>query len=248
MKYCFFAFLLMAASLLGQDQITIPHDQSMIPQGQTAIPQDPFSNTQTEAPIISHEKQFSNPGVIERHQEKWVGSDYLGHLSNQIDVRVEILQSQSQGQPMMFDEGSLERLVKDIFRKEGITPATRFSSTKPPLPFLHILIMVYAIPRNAYLIFCSARLFEEVNVVREKFIPRGNWQAITWETQELIIAQKDKVVSQVEDLVEDVSNLFVKRYRAYNPISPDASPFRQSMPRIRSTRPPSSSEKPREMR
>lgn len=245
MKYCFFAFLLMAASLFGQDQTAIPQDQSVVPQSQNAVPQDQFSNSQLEAPIISHEKQFSNPGVIERNQERWVGSDYLGHLSNQIDVRVEILQSQSQGQPMMFDEGSLERLVKDIFRKEGITPATRFGGSKPPLPFLHILIMVYAIPRNAYLIFCSARLFEEVRVVREKFIPRGDWQAITWETQELIIAQKDKVVSQVEDLVKDVSSLFVKRFRAYNPLSPDASPFKQSMPATRSIRPPASTEKPR---
>jgi hypothetical protein len=89
------------------------------------------------------------------------------------------------------------------------------------LPFLHILILVYAIPRNAYLVFCAARLFEEVKVVREKFAPTGDWQAITWETQELVVAQKDKALAQIQDLVDDVTTAFVTRYRAYNPLPPE---------------------------
>ena len=174
-------------------------------------------------PLFSQsvEKPFQNPGVLAKRGEKWIGSDYLGFLTNHIGIDVEFVQSHLQGDPLSVDTTNLENRVAEIFRRQGLVPSVRAPISKPPLPFLHILVMAYAIPRNAYLIFCSARLFEEVEVVREKFIPAGVWQAITWETQLLIVAQKDKVHSQIEELVDEVATTFVNRFRAYNPANPN---------------------------
>ena len=77
--------------------------------------------------------------------------------------------------------------------------------------------MVYTNDGQNYFVFTAFRLFEKVNVIRERFEPLGSWQAITWENQYLEVAKRDQLPLVIKKNVEDGVNIFLTRYREYNP-------------------------------
>ena len=171
-------------------------------------------------PLKKTERKFSTlkpigaPGVVAFENGSWVGSDYLGHLSNKIGISVEILQS---GSDIPVNEATLLQLSSELFQRQGIDPNPMIVEGEPPLPFLHILVMVYTNDGQNYFVFTAFRLFEKVNVIRERFEPLGSWQAITWENQYLEVAKRDQLPLVIKKNVEDGVNIFLTRYREYNP-------------------------------
>ena len=159
-------------------------------------------------------KPFGMPGVIGLENNQWVGSDYLGSLSPNIIIDLEIRKTASLQQPI--NEALIKQAVVNVFKGAEIN-TERLSQEGPPLPFMHVLIMVYPLTQEEVFTICSLRLFEEINVVRKNFVPSGYWQGITWESQDTGIFKKSELDVNLKDLVEKNAKIFTDRYRQYNP-------------------------------
>lgn len=158
-------------------------------------------------------KPFGMPGVVGIQHGKWEGTDYLGSLSNNIGISVEILKNENV--PSVVDASSIESLIAETFAKEDINPNAEVTQG-PPLPFLHVLILIYPIEKDRYVIFGNGRLFEQIQVVRKDFVPSGFWQGITWENQDVTTASTTQLDAQVRTLAGKIGSDFAKRYRQYN--------------------------------
>lgn len=166
-------------------------------------------------PVIPHmNKPFGMPGVVGLVDGKWEGSDYLGYLTKYIGVDVEVHAPKNTNVPV--DEAALKNLVSNIFEKNGLVP---YSAVKegPPLPFLHVLVMVYPVAPQLYTVIAAVRLFEHIQVIRNNFIPTGYWQGITWESQDIVLASSSDLETKIKNLVEKLSKGFANRYIQYNP-------------------------------
>lgn len=177
-----------------------------------AVP--PVQYTPPPKPVVPPmEKPFGMPGVVGLRDGKWEGTDYLGHLSNNISIDIEVLKGDKS--PVNVDTTLLHSRVADLLKDEGINPRAEVSEG-PPLPFLHILVIVYPIEKDKFVIFTTCRLFEEIQVMRKNFKPAGYWQGITWENQDISLATVDQLSAQVRSSVENLITAFIQRYRLYN--------------------------------
>lgn len=158
-------------------------------------------------------KPFGMPGVIGLQNGKWEGTDYLGYLSNNIGIDVEILKTEAV--PQVSDAASIESRIADIFSRENIVPRADVKEG-PPLPFLHVLLIVYPVDKDRYAIFGNGRLFEQIQVIRKDFIPAGYWQGITWENQDISLTNGQQLDSHLKELADKLATSFAKRYRQYN--------------------------------
>ena len=158
-------------------------------------------------------KPFEMPGVIGLLNGKWEGTDYLGYLSNNIGVEVEI--SKAENVPNIIDEATVSRRLSEIFAKENLDPRSAVVEG-PPLPFFHILMLVYPIDKDRYVIVGNGRLFEQIQVIRKEFIPGGFWQGITWENQDIALANGQQLDTQIQAVADKLGTSFAKRYRQYN--------------------------------
>jgi len=168
-------------------------------------------------PVMS--KPFGMPGVIGWEDDKWEGQDFLGQVTSNIAVSVEILKGETVPSAGI-SEGTLETLVRDAFKKGGLNPETSVEEG-PPLPFLHILVVIYQVDEDKFAVYRTARLFEQVQVMRKNFIPAGYWQGIMWESLEIQVATVKTLPEVVSGIVESGAQAFLGRYRAYNPTNPD---------------------------
>lgn len=221
---CTFATLTLSAattnsSLPGQSPTVIP--PIPYPKPQQPVPTTPYKPL--PRPVVpAMEKPFGMPGVIGLNNGKWEGTDYLGHLSKNISVDVEVLKGENSG--INVDIPSLQSQVADLLKNADIIPHALVQEG-PPLPFLHVLVIIYPADKDKFVIFCTCRLFEEIRVVRKNFQPAGYWQGITWENQDISLASSDKVASQAKTSVENLVKAFIERYRLYNrEFQPDGTP------------------------
>lgn len=229
-----------ASSFLAEAALP-PLQQSLInPPGSHTTPpskpaESPVPQTTPLAPpkvLPLMEKPFGMPGVVGFQNGMWQGTDYLGYLSSNISINVEIVAGNNL--PKMPDTAILEGEVNKIFTKENLVSHAQVTEG-PPLPFLHILLFIYPVDKNRFAIFGTARLFEQVQVVRKNFTPAGYWQAITWETQDVMLAEESQLNAEIIAIVNKLSTAFVKRYRMYN-LNPGTQPPAMSgMPTIPST-------------
>lgn len=173
------------------------------------------------------EKPFGMPGVTGWENGKWHGNDYLGFLTSNIGITVEVLETENVPK---IDEAPIVAAVKEIFAKEGLTPKAEVEEG-PPVPFFQLLIIVYPADVARYVIFTNGRLFESIDVKRVDFVPKGYWQGITWETQDIAMAKEKDLGKAIMDSAEKVAKNFVKRYREFNPTNPDKP--KSSIPGVR---------------
>jgi len=171
--------------------------------------------TKPMLPVMS--KPFGMPGVVGWQNGKWSGNDYLGFLSNNISISVEVLKAE--GAPPT-DESALEGRAREILSKENLTPQADVAEG-PPLPFFHVLIIIYPVDKDKFVIFANGRLFEQIQVLRKHFKPAGYWQGITWENQDVMFATTADFDATVKDISDKLVKSFVARYRQYNPTNPD---------------------------
>lgn len=158
-------------------------------------------------------RPFGMPGVVGFQNGKWEGTDYLGYLSNNIGINVEIVKAEHV--PDVSSASAIEGLLASVFMKENINPNAG-AMQGPPLPFLHVLILVYPTDKDKYVVFGNGRLFEQIQVVRKEFVPSGIWQGITWENQDIAISNAEQLDAQVKAVAEKIATNFAQRYRQYN--------------------------------
>lgn len=159
------------------------------------------------------EKPFGMPGVVGLHDGKWEGTDYLGHLSKNISIDIEVLKGDKS--PVNVDTSSLNSAISTLLKNEGLIPHAVVKEG-PPLPFLHILVIIYPIEKDKFVVFTTCRLFEEIQVVRKDFKPAGHWQAITWENQDILVSTFEQLPAQVKSSTEALVKAFIERYHLYN--------------------------------
>lgn len=172
---------------------------------------NPFAGRPSLPPMT---KPFGMPGVVGIQNGVWTGTDYLGYLSSHIGIDVEILKSEST--PQVPDAATLTARASAILTKDNLTP-TAEASEGPLLPFLHVLMIVYPVDKDKFVVFGTSRLFEQIQVMRKNFSPAGFWQGITWENQDINLTTADKLEAQVKSTVDKLVGGFVARYRIYNP-------------------------------
>lgn len=185
--------------------------------------QGTYSPTQLKKPVLPlMTKPFGMPGVIGYQNNKWEGTDYLGYLSSNISINVEILKGDNA--PVVPDPQTLEGIISGLFTKNSITPHSE-ATEGPLLPFLHVLLIIYPVDKDHYAIFGAGRLFEQIQVMRKNFSPAGYWQGITWENQDVALATGEQLDAQIKSMVEKLSTAFIDRYRLYNPQNPEQPEF-----------------------
>lgn len=163
-------------------------------------------------PLPVMRKPFGMPGVVGVINREWQNSDYLGYLSHNIPVTIELLSGKNVPH---IDPGTVEKAIVAVLQNEGIINEPE-SRDGPIFPFLHFLIVVYAADNNRFVVFANIRLFEQVMVMRKGFSPAGFWQAVTWENQDVNITNANLLQTQVESSAVKLANLFANRYREYN--------------------------------
>jgi hypothetical protein len=166
-------------------------------------------------------KPFGMPGVIGLNNGKWEGTDYLGYLSKNVGVDVEILRAENV--PQVLDASVVEQIIAETFTKEDLIPHSDVKEG-PPLPFLHLLLIIYPVDKDRYVIFGNGRLFEQIQVIRKDFIPAGYWQGITWENQDVTLSNGQQLNGKLRELAQKLGSAFAKRYRQYNARPDNASP------------------------
>lgn len=191
-----------------------PSKPPSIPLKKPPIKKPAPTFTREELERLKNSKPFTIPGIIGQRGGRWVGVDYLGHLSDHINIYVEIVQTEKHTD-VLYSQATLTSLVAKLFSEEGIIPSVEITNG-PPLPLFHILVMVYNFDQTRYAIFCSGRLFEAVKVERKDTNPLGTWQAITWEKQELGVSTEGDLARTVIGNVEEITKSFLNRYNAYN--------------------------------
>lgn len=71
---------------------------------------------------------------------------------------------------------------------------------------------------KGYVAYCGGRLFEEVHLDRVVLDQQTAMQAITWETESLILSPKEELAYQIEKTVDTITNTFVERFQFYENI------------------------------
>lgn len=170
----------------------------------------------TDASMGSSPEYYLNPGIIAFRNGHWVGSDHLYNLTNSIDVVVEFYTPQNIVLPLNKDD--VKQKISEIFQKARIhvePPAVE--AGKPPLPFFHMLIMAYPLEKG-FAVYCEGRLFEGVQLERVTLDEQTSMQAITWESQNLIVSSKEDLSNQIMKSVEEIATSFADRFRFYEDI------------------------------
>lgn len=171
-------------------------------------------------------KPFGMPGVIGFQDGRWMGTDFLGYLSDHIGITVEILKTDNVR--LTVDTNTLENIAGQAFQKLNLTPSPDISEG-PPLPFLHILVTIYPAEKDKYVVIGNSRLFEQLQVTRKDFVPAGFWQGITWENEDVVLSNGKELDGKVKYLVESLAKAFATRYRQYN-YGKEGMPPVQSIP------------------
>lgn len=174
-----------------------------------------FSELLVLGTMTDEGKYYPNPGIVVFRDNKWVGSDHLYNLSNQIDVAVEIFKPEKLVVPIK--ESEIREHIVEMFQKAHIEPAAASSYGKPPLPFFHVLIMIFQVEKG-YVAYIEGRLLEQIHVDRIKLDEQAVMQGITWESNNLILSPTDDVAKQVQNSVDDIVKAFIERYQFYEGI------------------------------
>jgi hypothetical protein len=203
------AFCAYSSTSSQQPMPPFPTAPSEAPSQVSATP--PISPLKKE-PLPIMQKPFGMPGVVGVVDKKWENSDYLGYLSHNIPVTVELLLGKN---VPPVDPQSIEKALTTALQKGNILNQPE-SREGPIFPFIHFLVVVYAAEDNRFVVFTSFRLFEQVIVVRKRFSPAGFWQGITWENQDVTLTDSKLLQTQINSMADKLATLFVSRYQEYN--------------------------------
>lgn len=153
-------------------------------------------------------ESYAHPGAIAKRGGEWIGSDHLLHLSDGIAVEAEVLTVSQIKLP--FSSNDLSEVVKKVFTRYDIEPTAGNNPLGAPLPQFHLLAMVYP-AEDKLVVYVEGRLFESVNLERANLPKSVLFQAITWETQDMVMIKKQELKKELERLTEQIAELFAER-------------------------------------
>jgi hypothetical protein len=172
-------------------------------------------STSLSGQVTDDNRFYPNPGIVAQRGGRWVGSDHLYNLTNNIDIVVEIFKPASVNIPVT--EGMIRERISESFKKARINPMTEAEPGQPLLPFFHVLVMIYPIEKG-YVAYVEGRLFEKISLDRVRLDAMTALQGITWESQNLILSPTDKIEEQLYKSIDEITNTFVDRFRFYEDI------------------------------
>jgi hypothetical protein len=172
-------------------------------------------STSLSAQVEDDGRFYPNPGIVAQRNGRWIGSDHLYNLTDRIEIVAEIFKPRNT--ELAITEEMIRSRVADIFREGGIKPMAEEKAGQPPLPFFHILVMVYPIDKG-YVCYTEGRLFEKVNLDRIVLDEQTALQGITWESQNLILSPQAELKEQVSESVDEIAKTFVDRFQFYEDI------------------------------
>lgn len=172
-------------------------------------------STSLSAQVEDDGRFYPNPGIVAQRNGRWIGSDHLYNLTDKVEIVAEIFKPRNT--EVDVTEEMIRSRVAEIFRNGGIKPMAEEKPGQPPLPFFHILVMIYPIEKG-YVCYTEGRLFEKVNLERVVLDEQTALQGITWESQNLILAPQAELKSQIMESVEEIAKTFVDRFQFYEDI------------------------------
>lgn len=182
--------------------------------GAAVNPETRFKVPAQPQAVPATQRMFPMPGVVALEGDKWIGADYLGFLPRNIGIEIEVVKGVHA--PELPSDAAFKEIAAGMFKKYDIDPVALVIDG-PPLPSLHFLLIIYPVAKDRFVISASARLFEEIEVIRKGFNPTGFWQGITWESQDIILVNGDQLSLQAQGMVEKLAQRFLNRYELYNP-------------------------------
>lgn len=208
-----FCFAANTCSFAQQPTSIGPSDvkrEPLIPKQKAPEKKAPLQAPKQKSPSLNL-PGFTKPGVISFRGGRWEGTDHLYNLTNEIGVIVEIVKPESKEIP--FKKESIENYVNELFSTNGLNPRFR-PRVGPPLPFFNVVIMIIPVEDN-FAVYCTGRLFEEVDLKRINLEQGTYWQAITWEYQNLIFTPKDTLDAQILSAIREITENFIQRYKYF---------------------------------
>ncbi|MBA2728235.1 MAG: hypothetical protein H0U49_08715 [Parachlamydiaceae bacterium] len=173
------------------------------PVGSTYTPQ---YSAHYEDPIYPY------PGLLTRMNGRWIGSQYLYDIPQNIGIVLEVIKPGIK--QIDIDTGSLRNATSLLFSKANINPESLAIGEDPPLPFFHILILVYP-DEDKVVAAISGRFIEKVKISRLDFNIPGTTQAITWEKLDLIITSALQFPDQLQETVLEIATTFIRRVQYF---------------------------------
>lgn len=167
-----------------------------------------------ESDISAHQglKPYTHPGVVSYKAGRWIGNDNLYNLSTEVRVVVEMIKPSGTELPITGEQ--IRGKAETMFRANGLNPYVAETSTPTATPFLHLQILVYPI-EGGFTASVELRLIENVILARMQAEGGANWQGITWEKQNLVIAKTAEFPVQLQSAVDELMDAFIKRFKFY---------------------------------
>lgn len=169
------------------------------------------------------------PGMVALSKRLWVGSDYLFYVPSDIGVAIEVIADKglmADQTSIVAEEKKLKKNVEQLFQKAGISPQSYSVDNKAPLPFFHLLVMMYLVENKVFM-SVTGRYFEEALPARlDLDAPVGTFQAITWEKNEMLIVSASQATEQLDLMVNNITQAFLDGVRYFaeeelNMLTPD---------------------------
>jgi len=167
--------------------------------------------------LVKEKKTFKShkgayPGIVAFRNGKWLWSDDLLNLSNNIDVQLEF--NAPKIMKGIVNEESLDLIVEDLFKRNGINTYAVPTMGMPDLPSFQLLITAYPV-KDGYAFVVNARLFEAVKLARVKLNPGVTMQAITWENSVVQVVPESEFKKDLQAAVEEITKQFCDRYQFF---------------------------------
>jgi hypothetical protein len=226
--FCYFPIEAQTSTFTNSSKASLPGNspQSFPTQNPTA-PAKPATTTTTpltppkanfKTPVHTTrevtESVYTLPGIVGQKDGKWLGSDNLYNLPENIPVVVEVIKPIDQSVPI--NNNDLRSRVNRILNDNKITSRHEAFLDEPMLPFFHLLLMAIPLEKGNFVVSVSGRLFERITLPRVVLEKGIFWQAITWEKQDLIYATGEQLQAQLIKTVEDIATSFVERYKFFS--------------------------------
>lgn len=166
-----------------------------------------------QLPSTYADPTYPYPGLLSMMYGKWFGSEYLYDLPQNIGVVIEVIKPGNN--PIDVDTQNLRLEVSKLFYQANIHPESLAIGEDPPLPFFHILILVYP-DEEKTIAAISGRLMEKVVLARLNFNTPGTSQAITWEKMDLIITSHVQFHDQLQEAVVTIAKTFLDKVHYFS--------------------------------
>lgn len=193
-----------------------------LPPSKSASTTSSSRKPKAEAPetfMHPEEPTYTYPGLLAKLGRRWVGSDYLYNMHQNIGIVIEVVLQE--GKDISVDKDGLKGIIADAFGRIGLVPEALASENTPPLPFFHVLIFAFP-SENSTVAFVSGRLFEDALLARYGLDPIGTWQAISWEKQDLVVTSPMQFDAQLKKSVSNIAQTFTERVEMYSKIKEES--------------------------